>query len=145
MPFTHRYLLGPVLVAGFVTGACDRFWTLSVSAITPLPVPTECVQATLSQLDGAESVWVHRYPPDTGRSESTVVAIWSERRYGRLIVTPSDSAADSLRLMMSDSWVGQRPNRDSVEARAGMYSDVIRRVARACWGTDPRVTVELPR
>ena len=145
MSSAPRYLLGSALVAGFVTGACDRFWTLSVSAINPVPVPTECVQATLSQLEGAESVWVHRYPPDTGRFESATFAIWSERGYGNLIITPGDSAPDSLRLRMSYSWVGQRPERDTVEARASMYSDVIHRVARTCWGTDPRVAVELPR
>jgi hypothetical protein len=125
--------------------ACDRFWHLSVTSFVPTPLSTKCVLETLQGLEGADSVWVRRYTPDTARLQETKFLVWSQLgTYGWFVVT-QELGADSLKLGMAASWVGPRPMQDSVESLAQGYSRVISHVAKACWGRDAYVVIEWPR
>jgi hypothetical protein len=139
---THplRTLLAVILVVS----ACDRFWNLSVSAAVPTPMPTDCVRTALGTLEGAESVWVRSYTPDTALVQSTNFLIWSRVGYGPLIIS-HERGADSLHLLLSYSWVGTKPASDSVQSKARLFSGAIERVARSCWGVQPPVAIEWPR
>ena len=133
-----------VILLGFASSGCDRFWHLSAGATVPVPLSPECVAGTLRKVEGVDSVWVRRYTPDTARVQSIDFLMWSTRRYGSLIAS-QDRSPDSLRLQLSDSWVGAKPPSDTIEARAHAFSDILARVSRSCWGTAVAVNIEWPR
>lgn len=136
-------LLAAFLVMPLV--GCDKFWHLSNTAVVPTPVHLECTHETLADLDGVDSVWVRSSPGDAADPASTSFVVWSEERYGRLLaVERGDSIVLQLSHTWASGWIGGKPNQDSVEAVSNRHSDVIRRIARACWGSSANVVVNWP-
>ena len=122
----------------------DRFWNLSSTGVFPAPTRNECIRTTLADIAQGDSVWARTFSSDTARYQTTYFGGLFHVPLGQLAVV-EERGEDSVRVNLLYSWTGPKPNRDTVQARARLFSQFIDRVGTNCWGGVVPIKTDWPQ